>query len=88
KYGEWRFDKRSYGTRPPPRNLESSKAGSMLVAGVVFLAEAAPNHASDGMKNELVRHLIHAINEATSVIPGWDDYAKTGVAKQLWDGVV
>lgn len=41
-----------------------------------------------GMKNELVRHLIHAINEATTVIPGWDDYTKTGVAKQLWDGVV
>lgn len=35
-----------------------------------------------------VRHLIHAINEATSKIPGWDEYEKTGVAKELWDGVV
>jgi hypothetical protein len=49
KYGEWRFDKRSYATRPPPRNL---------------------GEPPEGMKNELVRHLIHAINEATSVIPG------------------
>ncbi|KAI3431793.1 hypothetical protein D9Q98_010546 [Chlorella vulgaris] len=66
KYGEWRFDKRSYATRPPPRNL---------------------GEPPEGMKNELVRHLIHAINEATSVIPGWDEYEKTGVATQLWDGV-
>ena len=49
KFGEWRFDKRSYAVRPPPRNLSEPPAG---------------------MKNELVRHLIHAINEATSRIPG------------------
>ncbi|KDD75345.1 hypothetical protein H632_c731p1 [Helicosporidium sp. ATCC 50920] len=41
-----------------------------------------------GMKNELVRHLIHAINEASAAIPGWDQYAKTGKAEQLWDGKV
>jgi hypothetical protein len=130
KYGEWRFDKRSYAGLPPPRNL---------------------GEPPEGMKNELVRHLIHAINEATAKIPGgcggwaggwvgrgaccrggqwmpcagvgrcdapkwsheagesaarmpptaaahcspppppaagWDDYQKTGVAKELWDGVV
>ncbi len=33
-----------------------------------------------------VRKLIDVINEATSAIPGWDDYAATGVAKQLWNG--
>jgi hydroxyproline O-arabinosyltransferase len=41
-----------------------------------------------GMANELVRHLIHSINEASAAIPGWDEYAKTGKAKELWDGVV
>jgi hypothetical protein len=35
-----------------------------------------------------VRHLIHAINEASSKIPGWDEYAKTGKATELWDGVL
>ena len=49
KYGEWRFDKRTYAGRPPPRNL---------------------GEPPEGMKNELVRHLIHAINEASSKIPG------------------
>ena len=33
-----------------------------------------------------VRHLIRALNEATDAIPGWDEYAKTGKATQLWDG--
>lgn len=35
-----------------------------------------------------VPYLISAINEATNVIPGWDDYVKSGNAKQKWDGVV
>ncbi|CAL8466227.1 g5763 [Coccomyxa elongata] len=65
KYGEWRFDKRSYAQFPPPRRL------------------AAP---PDVVSNELVRKLIDVLNEATSVIPGWDDYAKTGIARQLWNG--
>ncbi|EIE23811.1 hypothetical protein COCSUDRAFT_47447 [Coccomyxa subellipsoidea C-169] len=65
KYGEWRFDKRSYAQVPPPRHLD-----------------APP----DLVSNELVRKLIDVINEATSAIPGWDDYAATGVAKQLWNG--
>ena len=103
KIGEWRFDKRSYGGIPPPRNL---------------------TEPPKGMKNDLVRQLISAINEATAVIPGvhvggqlasggasgapclldprrpcfqppphptppdWDNYAKTGKAVKLWDGVV
>ena len=67
KYGEWRFDKRTYASLPPPRNL----------------GEPPP-----GMPNALVRHLVSAINEASSHIPGWDDYAATGVAKQLWDGTL
>lgn len=67
KYGEWRFDKRSYSGRPPPRHL---------------------GEPPKGMQNQLVRHLIHAINEATDAIPGWDEYEKTGVADELWDGVV
>jgi hypothetical protein len=33
-----------------------------------------------------VRHLINVINEASEAIPGWDEYAKTGTAKELWDG--
>ncbi|GAB4823622.1 hypothetical protein N2152v2_010668 [Parachlorella kessleri] len=40
------------------------------------------------VKNELVRHLVRSINEATDKIPGWDEYAKTGHAAQLWDGVL
>ncbi|KAL4519320.1 hypothetical protein Ndes2526A_g00413 [Nannochloris sp. 'desiccata'] len=67
KYGEWRFDKRSYSQKPPPRNL---------------------GEPPEKMGNELVRHLIHAINEATNAIPGWDEYVKTGVAKEIWDGVI
>eukprot|EP00884_Botryococcus_braunii_P021975 jgi/Botrbrau1/8461/Bobra.0237s0078.1 len=39
-----------------------------------------------GMKNELVRYLINAINEASNAIPGWDEYAETGHATQFWDG--
>ena len=35
-----------------------------------------------------VRHLIKALNEATDAIPGWDDYAKTGKAMKLWDGIL
>jgi len=62
KFGEWRFDKRSYSGGPPPRNL---------------------TEPPKGMKNELVRHLIHAINEATDAIPGWDEYAKTGSVTQV-----
>ncbi len=65
KYGDWRFDKRTYAQLPPPRGLSS------------------PPH---GMSNELVRHLVGAINEATDAIPGWDEYAKTGVARELWGG--
>ena len=67
KYGDWRFDKRTYAQLPPPRRLSSP-----------------PN----GMSNELVRHLVDAINEATTAIPNWDDYAKTGVARELWNGEV
>lgn len=67
KYGEWRFDKRSYSQNPPPRNLKEPPTK---------------------MNNELVRHLIHAINEATNAIPGWDEYMETGVAKEVWDGVI
>ena len=65
KYGEWRFDKRSYASLPPPRHLSPPP---------------------DGMKNDLVRHLIKSMNEATDTIPGWDEFAKTGKATQLWDG--
>ena len=65
KYGEWRFDKRTYSANPPPRKLGEPPAG---------------------MTNELVRHLIHAINEATEAIPGWDVYEKTGKAEEFWDG--
>lgn len=61
KFGEWRFDKRSYIGTPPPRNLEQPP---------------------QGMKNDLVRFLINAINEASAAIPCWDEYVKTGkVAK-------
>lgn len=57
KYGEWRFDKRSYSGGPPPRKLGQPPAG---------------------MKNDLVRFLINAINEATDALPCWDEYVKTG----------
>lgn len=36
-----------------------------------------------GMKNDLVRFLISAINEASDAIPGWDEYARTGMAKEF-----
>ena len=57
KYGEWRFDKRSYTNRPLPRHLGDPPAK---------------------MKNDLVRTLINAINEATAAIPCWDKYAVDG----------
>jgi hypothetical protein len=57
KYGEWRWDKRTYSNRPPPRHL---------------------GDPPKGMTNELVRHLINAINEATANIPCWDEYVETG----------
>jgi hydroxyproline O-arabinosyltransferase len=62
KFGAWRFDKRSYMHKPPPRNLALPPAG---------------------MKNDLVRFLINAINEATNAIPGWDEYVEKGVATQF-----
>lgn len=65
KYGEWRFDKRNYSMKPPPRNL---------------------GLPPEKMDNQMVRHLINALNEATNAIPGWDEYEQTGFAKQLWDG--
>ena len=40
------------------------------------------------MDNDLVRRLLDAINEATEAIPGWDEYERTGVAGELWDGRV
>ena len=39
-----------------------------------------------GCKNYLVFKLMDAFNEATDTIPGWDDYRKTGIAKEHWDG--
>lgn len=39
-----------------------------------------------GCKNELVRHLIRAMNEATNTIPDWEGYEKKLVATKLWDG--
>ena len=37
-------------------------------------------------KSELVRHLIKSINEATSLIPGWDQYEEGQRVTQFWDG--
>ena len=150
KFGEWRFDKRSYAARPPPRNLkeppegmknelvrEGGRVGGAGWVGVGAAAAAAaaaagvppcwqlggaavPSAAAAWMSPVpgwpawmlcalhlaplsptttppwytldclplQVRHLIHAINEATAAIPGWDEYEKTGVATQWWDGVV
>lgn len=58
-FGQWRFDKRTYAFKPPPRNLAQPPVG---------------------IENVLVSYLINAINEATSTIPGWDEYSKTGLA--------
>jgi hydroxyproline O-arabinosyltransferase len=62
KIGAWRFDKRSYVYKPPPRNLPAPPLG---------------------MKNDLVRFLIKAINEASEKIPGWDKYVQTGIAEEF-----
>ena len=40
------------------------------------------------MQNDLVRLLISIINDATSTIPGWDDYVISGHASQTWDGTL
>eukprot|EP00891_Asterochloris_glomerata_P002540 jgi/Astpho2/2540/e_gw1.00048.41.1_t len=40
------------------------------------------------VKSELVQHLIRALNEATDAIPGWDEYAISGKATQLWNGSI
>ena len=65
--GEWRFDKRSYAARPPPRGLPPPPPA---------VAAAAPS----------ALELIEMINEATEAIPGWDEYAETGVAAEVRDG--
>ena len=39
-----------------------------------------------GGNNALIEHLIYAFNEASNHIPGWDEFARTGVATQLWNG--
>uniref|UniRef100_A0A7R9V813 Hydroxyproline O-arabinosyltransferase-like domain-containing protein n=1 Tax=Chlamydomonas euryale TaxID=1486919 RepID=A0A7R9V813_9CHLO len=57
KFGQWRYDKRAYSSRPMPRSLPDPP---------------------EGCKNELVRALIAAFNEATDAIPCWDEYQKTG----------
>lgn len=36
-----------------------------------------------GMKNDLVRTLISAIDEATDALPGWNEYHFTGRAMEL-----
>jgi len=54
--GDWRFNKRDYMSKPPPRHLPEPPAA---------------------VKNDLVRTLIRAINDATSNIPYWDEYAAT-----------
>lgn len=59
KFGRWRFDKRTYATRAPPRHLGPPPKGA---------------------KNDMVRALVSAINEATAAIPCWDEYARTGTA--------
>ena len=56
-----------------------------------YAAAPPPRHLAappPGMQNQLVRRLLDAINEATDAIPGWDEYARTGVAKELWDGTL
>jgi hypothetical protein len=35
-----------------------------------------------------VPYLIDALNEATDAIPGWDQYAETGIARELWNGQI
>eukprot|EP00270_Netrium_digitus_P013068 TRINITY_DN4309_c0_g1_i1.p1 TRINITY_DN4309_c0_g1~~TRINITY_DN4309_c0_g1_i1.p1 ORF type:complete len:411 (+),score=69.87 TRINITY_DN4309_c0_g1_i1:140-1234(+) len=50
KFGEWRFDKRSYSDAPPPRNLTLPPKGTC----------------------ETVVQLIEKINEASWVLPNWE----------------
>lgn len=45
-----------------------------------------PRRVTDVFTAVQVRKLIDVLNEATSAIPGWDDYAETGIARQLWNG--
>lgn len=44
KYGEWRFDKRSYSGRPPPRNLGEPPTGMKND----LVRSAAPDAAVQG----------------------------------------
>lgn len=53
----WKFDKRSYSSIPPPRNLPPPQKN---------------------IQSELIKDLINMINQATSNIPCWDKYAKSG----------
>ena len=107
KIGEWRFDKRTWHSQPPPRNLELPPPGMKNALVRVFdkttfasfLRPSSPTAAGDvdagfvltkAIIRKLpcvqVRHLIQAINEASSVIPGWDEYHASGTATQFWDG--
>ena len=100
KVGEWRFDKRTYSQVPPPRNLGEPPPGmkNNLVRSPLHAFPGTPR-ATTSMHSKFsatcpeahypalqVRHLIHAINDASAAIPGWDEYARTGVATEFWDG--
>lgn len=67
KFGRWRFDKRTYAGKPPPRHL---------------------GEPPKGMKNDMVRALVAAINEASENIPCWDEYARTGVKPKACSEVI
>ncbi len=64
----------------------SSLANTSCCQGVLFTVRIRRRYA--GTKNDLVRKLIDAINEATDTIPGWDNYIRDRAAKstELWDG--
>lgn len=64
------------------------KGGGALDLDIILETHPTPTyyHSLESLRCAQVRHLINAINEASEVIPGWPEYAKTGKAKELWDG--
>ena len=104
KYGEWRFDKRTYAQLPPPRHLSEPPRG-MRNALVSFCSTRwnigldAPSQSHVAVCQHVrvrhgsrqvvpvchlqVRHLVNAINEVSTVIPGWD--GKNPVPLAPWD---
>ena len=71
--GEWRFDKREWAVTPPTREELRALRDS---APVRVREETGPSTLA----------IVEMLLEAAEAIPGWDEYAGSGTAREFWDG--